>query len=121
MRCFPRYIRRMLRERFSTTGWSNDGINHALFKFVPHRRHAAEFFDDFLKGFDDVINIFLGIGVAERHDDVALRERVIEADGAEDVRNFQRLAHATGTAGHMGLGEYSSELQEQEMSTNETC
>jgi len=40
-------------------------------------------------GLDQSIDFFLGVVLAEAHDDVSLRESVIEADGAEDVGDFE--------------------------------
>ena len=37
--------------------------------------------------------------LAEAHDDIALRQSVIQLDGVEDVGDFERLADAGGAAG----------------------
>ena len=89
----------VLGEGFAAAGGADDGIDHAFLKLFPHGGHIAEFLDDLGKSFDDVVDVLGGVVVAEAHDDVALGERVIELDGAEDVGNLERLADAAGTAG----------------------
>ena len=99
MRGFTGDIRRMLRERFSTAGRRNNGVDDAFLEFLPHGGHVAQLVDDLGKSLENVIDVLHRVVLAEAHDDIALGQRVIEFDGAEDVGNLELFADAARSAG----------------------
>ena len=88
MRCLAGNFGGVLRKGFTPARGSDYRINEAPFKFVPHRRHSPELDRNLGKRLDGIIHVFNGVHLTERHDNVALGEGVIEANGCEHVGNF---------------------------------
>src|SRR5262249_15618096 len=78
----------------------DDRINRAALKLIPQRRHAAQFGDDARQSADSEVDFWFGVLLAEREENVALRQRVVDADGLQHGRHFESFADATGATGH---------------------
>src|SRR5947208_16970776 len=90
------------RFRRCLTGFSetDERVNQAALKFVPCRRHAAQPGYDSRQRFDGKIDPLGRVFLAERQNDVALRQGVVEADGHQHRGDLERLADATRPAGN---------------------
>ena len=91
MRRLARHGRRVFGEGLAAPRRRDGGVDDAALELVPHGRHVPQLDHDLGEGLDHVVHVLLGVILAERDDEVALGQRVVESDGSEDVEIFSDL------------------------------